>query len=222
LIAPSIVERLIIDLSDFTPPPERGQFRSRFAQQIGDRRIILFMSRIHPKKGLDVLIPAFANSGIGERHDAVLVIAGPDVDGYQAQVEAMARRHNVSDRVLFAGMLYGRDRAAALVDADLFVLPSYQENFGVVVIESLAVGTPVLISDQVNIHRHIAAAGVGDVIPTRVQDWSLRLELAMVDEQTRRQAASLASAFVRENYDRLALAQRWVEHYQRLLRLNHT
>ena len=217
LTAPAIVERLIIDLSDFDPPPPRGQFRAKFASQLGDgdRPILLFMSRIHPKKGLDLLIPAFAQ--LRATQDATLVIAGPDIDGYQAKVEAMVREHNVADRVLFAGMLYGRDRAAALVDADLFVLPSYQENFGVVVIESLAVGTPVIISDQVNIHRHIGAAGVGDVVAPRADELSLALELALGDHQLRHDAATRAPEFVRTNYDRTTIARRWVEHYQRLI-----
>src|SRR4030095_9725268 len=59
LAAPKIVERLIIDLSDFQPPLRRGQFRAKFAQQLGDRPFVLFMSRIHHKKGLDLLVPAF-------------------------------------------------------------------------------------------------------------------------------------------------------------------
>jgi glycosyltransferase involved in cell wall biosynthesis len=213
LKAPAIVERLIIELTDFTPPPPRGRFRSRFARQIGERPIVLFMSRIHPKKGLDLLIPAFSRLN----RDAALVIAGPDIGGYQAQVEAMARQHGLSDRVLFAGMLYGRERAEALVDADLFVLPSYQENFGVVVIEALAVGTPVILSDQVNIHRQVTAAQVGEVVPTQIDALAQAVIRWTGDADLRAGASARATTFVKESYDRIALARRWIEHYQRIV-----
>lgn len=121
---------------------------------------MLFLSRIHEKKGLDLLIPAFAAARTG---DAVLLLAGPDVGGYLATVEQMIRSAGIERRVIYANMLTGRTRLAALGGSDLFVLPSYQENFGIVVVEALAAGTPVLISDQVNIHRHISQVrGRGD------------------------------------------------------------
>jgi glycosyltransferase involved in cell wall biosynthesis len=214
--AQALVERLIIDLSDFQPPPPRGQFRAKFAQQLGDRPFVLFMSRIHHKKGLDVLVPAFAKSA--NAHNAMLVIAGPDIGGYQATVEQLARDAGISDRVLFAGMIYGKDRAAALVDAHLFALTSYQENFGVVVIESLAVGTPVIISDQVNIHRQITDSRVGEVLPTNVDLVADALTRWLNDRDGRHIASLRAKEFVAKNFDRLAQARRWIEHYSSFTR----
>ncbi len=214
LTAPTLVEPLIIDLSDFQPPTPLGQLRVRFQAQLCDRPFALFMSRIHHKKGLDLLIPAFARMSA---KDAMLVIAGPDVDGYRAAVEQMARESGIADRVLFPGMLYGRDRAAALVDAEVFVLPSYQENFGVVVIEALAAGTPVIISDQVNIQDTIAAAQVGEVVPTSVQPLSDALSRWLNDRSLRESASHRAIEFVAQTFDRHAQAQRWMEHYQRFI-----
>jgi glycosyltransferase involved in cell wall biosynthesis len=210
LTAPTVVQRLIVDLSDFQPPPPRGTFRSRFAAQLGDREIVLFMSRIHPKKGLDILVPAMAQV------NAMLVIAGPDVDGYRATVERTAREHGIADRLLFPGMLYGRDRAAALVDSSLFVLPSYQENFGIVVIEALAAGTPVVISDQVNIHRQISDARVGEVLPARVEPLAGALARWMGDAALRSAASERALRFIAQEYDRTRLAAQWTELYQRI------
>ncbi|MGH7176760.1 MAG: glycosyltransferase, partial [Tepidisphaeraceae bacterium] len=111
---------------------------------------------------------------------------------------------------------YGAERVAALVDADLFVLPSYQENFGMVVIESLAAGTPVIISDQVNIHDQISQAQVGEVIPTQVPPLADAISRWMGDAGLRAGASSRAPAFLSKNYDRRALAEQWVEHYARL------
>jgi glycosyltransferase involved in cell wall biosynthesis len=212
--APAIVERLIIDLSDFQPAPPRGQFRARFARQLGDRPFVLFMSRIHHKKGLDLLVPAFAKSA--DKHDAMLVIAGPNIEGYEAIVQQMARDAGIVDRVLFPGMIYGKERAAALVDAHLFALTSYQENFGVVVIESLAVGTPVIISDQVNIHRQITEARVGEVVPTDIDRIAQSLRHWLTDRDGRHIASLRAKEFVAKNFERIAQARRWIELYSSL------
>jgi glycosyltransferase involved in cell wall biosynthesis len=216
-----IVERLIIDLSDFQPPPPTGRFRALFANQLthaqGERPFVLFMSRIHHKKGLDLLVPAFAEA-IKRNNDprTMLVIAGPNIGGYQATVEELVKQHGLVERVILPGMLYGRDRAAAMVDARLFALPSYQENFGVVIIEALAAGTPVLISDQVAIHRHVTEAQVGEVVTTKVEPLTEALCRWISDDTVRDAAAGRAQPYVNAHYDRLAQARRWVEHYQRL------
>src|SRR4051812_45714417 len=97
---PSIVERLIVDLSDFASPPPRGEFREKFPQ-VGDRPIVLFLSRLHPKKGLDLLLPAFVRAKLS---DAVLVLAGPADDAYRAQLEAEAKSLDIASRVVFTGM----------------------------------------------------------------------------------------------------------------------
>jgi glycosyltransferase involved in cell wall biosynthesis len=147
----------------------------------------------------------------------VLVIAGPDEGGYRATVEALGRRHGLGDRIVFTGMLQGLDRIAALADADLFVLPSYQENFGNSVVEALAAGTPVLISDQVNIHGQITAAEVGGVVPAEAGPLARELARWLDDPELRSRAAARAPAFVRERYDWRSIAGRWVGHYRRLV-----
>lgn len=98
-------------------------------------------------------------------------------------------------------MLYGRGRITALVDADLFVLPSYHENFGIVVIESLAAGTPVVISDHIHTYRQIAAAAVGGVVPTEVSDLSKELSSWLNDVDKRQRASLKAKTFARQQFD---------------------
>jgi glycosyltransferase involved in cell wall biosynthesis len=210
LAAPVIVEKLIIDLSEFDSPPPRGSFRQKFSA-LRDKPMMLFLGRIHPKKGFDLLIPAL---GRMQPADAMLVIAGPDEDGYLAKVMEMVRGAGLAPRVIFTGMLYGVDRVAALCDADLFVLPSYQENFGIAVIESLAAGTPVVISDQVNIHRQIQERQIGGVVKTEVSALAGELTRWMTDAKLRRDASEQARKFVFEEYDRRKIAARWLEHYR--------
>jgi glycosyltransferase involved in cell wall biosynthesis len=125
-------------------------------------RFLLFLSRIHEKKGCDLLIDAF--SRIATSHpDIHLVVAGPDQVGLQPRLEAQARSLGIAHRVHWPGMLEGDAKFGAFRAAEAFVLPSHQENFGIAVAEALACGTPVLISDQINIWRDIAEDGVGFV-----------------------------------------------------------
>lgn len=136
--------------------------------QLDGRRFLLFLSRIHPKKGCDLLIDAFAELAATDP-TIDLVIAGPDqvglVKGFRAQAAALG----VGERVHFPGMLTGDVKFGAFRAADAFALTSHQENFGIVVAEALAVGTPVLISDKVNIWREVAADGAGLVAPDTVE-----------------------------------------------------
>ena len=212
LSTPAIVEKHIVDLSEFQSLPPAGQFRQRHPE-LGDRPMVLFLSRVHPKKGLDLLIPAFAKL---KSDNASLVLAGPAEEEYQSHLTELARQHGVLDRVLFTGMLYGPDRIAAMVDAAVFVLPSHQENFGIVVIESLAAGTPVVISDQVNIHRQITEAQVGQVVPVNVDAIAQAIDRYLLDDALRADTAQRARPFVWKTYDRAEIARHWCEHYERL------
>ena len=208
--APSIVEPNGIDLQEFGKLPDPGCFR-RQLKDIGDQQIILFLSRLHPKKGLELLIPAFRQTNL---QDTVLVIAGPaDSPAYLQKLQSLVEANGLDGRVEFVGMLHGKRRIEAMVDADLFVLPSYQENFGVAVVEALATGTAVLISDQVNICSQVSDAKVGVVVPVDTASLATALKLLMSDEQLRRNAESGARDFVFRAYDWQHIAKRWKQHY---------
>jgi glycosyltransferase involved in cell wall biosynthesis len=90
--------------------------------------------------------------------DARLVIAGPDDEGYGAQVRSDIEAHNLRPYVTFTGMLQGQEKLELLADADAWVLPSYTENFGLAVLEALCCGLPTVISDRINIHRELIQA----------------------------------------------------------------
>ncbi len=154
-----------LDLSEYANLPPPGEFRKQFPQICG-RRIVLFLSRLNFKKGLDLLIPAFARA-LAQHNDLHLVIAGPD-DGMLADTTRWVAEHHLEKRVTFTGMLTGRLKLAALSDAFMFVLPSYSENFGIAVVEAMACGLPVAITDKVNTWRDVEAAGAGLVGPTTV------------------------------------------------------
>ena len=124
----------------------REGFFARFPQ-LRDKRLLLFLGRLHEKKGCELLIEAFAEiqrAAPGELH---LVLAGPAAnEQYLQQLQELARR--ASGAITFTGMLTGESKWGAFSAADVFVLPSHQENFGIAVVEAMACGTPVLVSNK--------------------------------------------------------------------------
>lgn len=139
-------------------------------------RILLFLGRIHEKKGCDLLIQAFAQTASDPRMR--LVIAGPDETSQREGLAALCSNLGIADRVVWTGALSGDSKFGALHCAEAFVLPSHQENFGIAVVEAMACGVPVLISNKVNIWREISedhAGLVADDTPEGIrrllQDW---------------------------------------------------
>ena len=125
----------------------------RFPELAG-KRAFVFLSRIHEKKGCDLLIRAFAK--IASSDDSLrLVLAGPEQSGLGARLRALGEQLGIADRIVWTGMISGDLKWGMLQFAEAFVLPSHQENFGIAVAEALACGTPVLISNKVNIWREI-------------------------------------------------------------------
>jgi glycosyltransferase involved in cell wall biosynthesis len=124
------------------------------------KRFLLFLGRIHEKKGCDLLIRAFAEHA---RVDAELhlVMAGPDQTGWAATLKETVAQLGMSERVTWTGMARGELKWGAFQASEAFILPSHQENFGIAVVEALACGKPVLISDKVNIWREIEQDGAG-------------------------------------------------------------
>lgn len=195
--APGAVVPLGLEPADYGALPPPGRFRAAYPA-VGGRPIVMFLGRLHAKKGFDILMPAFARL-LRAGFDAQLVVAGPDY-GMRKRIEALARALSVADRVTFTGMLQGEAKLAALVDADLFVLPSYSENFGIAVIEALACGLPVLISDRVNIWREIVEDGSGRVAPCDVEAFGEALIDTMGDREALAAMAAAGPATVARRY----------------------
>jgi glycosyltransferase involved in cell wall biosynthesis len=168
------------------PEAMRAAFYEK-APEVRGKRFLLFLSRIHEKKGCDLLIAAFA--AIAERDPELhLVVAGPDQVGLQAKLEAQAQQLGIASRVHWPGMLGGPAKYGAFHAAEAFVLPSHQENFGIVVAEALAVGTPVLISNQINIYQDIIDDGVGLVDEDTLEGTTRLLERWLALPEAEREA----------------------------------
>lgn len=140
---------------------QREKFLARFPECC-DARLILFLSRIHAKKGCDLVLESFAAASARDR-SLRLVMAGPDSTGWQATLQERARVLGIEGRITWTGMLSGDLKWGAFHNAEAFILPSHQENFGIAVVEALACNVPVLITDRVNIWREIETDGAAIV-----------------------------------------------------------
>lgn len=147
------------------PPANEQQLTSTFFTQypqLQNKRIALYLSRIHPKKGCDLLIEAFAK--VARQDDTLhLMMVGPDDTGWGKKLQAQAKALGIAHRITWPGMLQGDMKWGAFYAAEVFCLPSHTENFGIVVAEALACGRPVLISDKVNISHEIEVDRAGFV-----------------------------------------------------------
>jgi len=143
-------------------PAQTDAFKAA-CPEVADRPYLLFLSRIHPKKGCDLMIEAFAKVA-PQAPDLQLVIAGPDQVGWVPKLKAQAEALGLSDRIHFPGSMFGDAKWGAIRGAEAFVLPSHQENFGIVVAEAMACAVPVLTTRKVNIWREVEASGGGVIV----------------------------------------------------------
>ncbi len=139
--------------------PERGKFRERNEVGEGDL-LVLFLGRLNEKKSPGLLLRAFSKvPSKMEARTVQLVFAGPDEQGMEVKLKEMAKALRIEDRVRFAGAVFGEEKWAAYQDADVFVLPSQNENFGNTAAEAAAAGTPVIVTENCGVAPLLAKAG---------------------------------------------------------------
>lgn len=196
--SPGVVVPLGLNPGDYAKLPPPDSFRNRYPECRG-KFLFLFLGRLDFKKGLDLLSRAFGEIA-HQRRDVHLVITGPDEAGCTKQMRMWLAEEGILDRVTFTGMLYGKDKLAAFNDADVFVLSSYTENFGVAIVEAMACGMPVVISDRVNIWREIADAEAGLVTKCNADDVYKGMSMLLKDRDLRVKLGRNARELVAERY----------------------
>jgi glycosyltransferase involved in cell wall biosynthesis len=179
--------------------------------ELARRPYALFLSRISWKKGLDRLIAAWR-----EVPGIELVIAGNDDEGYQPQLEALARSSGIADRVRFVGPVSDEHKWALYQRAALFILPSYSENFGNVVAEAMAMGCPVVVSKDVGIASLVRSSGAGIVPSCEPSELASEVRKLLADEEGRRAMGLRGRRAVEGTLSWDAVAARMEDVYWRL------
>lgn len=187
-----------IDLETYQNLPQKGRFKKKYS--IADNeKIILFLSRIHKRKGVDHLVEAFSKLK-PDLEGVKLVVAGPD-EGYLYKSKQIVNKLDIEEDVIFPGPLYEEKKIEAYVDADVFVLPSkdHYESFGNVVLEALACGTPVIVTNNCGVSEWINA-NVGYVIESDIEQLRAALINILSDDGLMRRMGEEGRRLVREEF----------------------
>ena len=194
---------------------DRQIFRQAFPALQG-KRLVLFLGRIHFKKGLDILVDAW--SQISAKYpDVMLVIAGPDFEGTRQTVESRIGELGLANRVLFTGMLTGDLKWSALASATCFVLPSYSEGLSVSTLEAMGVGVPVIVTEQCNLPE-VQNLGAGWQIPSKPAALTLAMQECLENPPAENsRIGAKGQALVRDRYSWTAVGAQMSDLYRWVL-----
>jgi glycosyltransferase involved in cell wall biosynthesis len=183
----------------------------------GGRRpvTVLFLSRLDPKKNVEGLLHAFAAMDC-QLNFSRLIIAGDGSPSYVAGLKSLAQTLGVSDRVEWTGRIDGADKASAFSTADIFVLPSFSENFGIAAVEALSVGLPCVLGQGVAISGDAEGAGAALVVDPEPKSIAKSLALLIGDSELRCRMGTRARDFARSEYSMDAMAEGLIALYSEI------
>ncbi|MBW4613778.1 MAG: hormogonium polysaccharide biosynthesis glycosyltransferase HpsP [Desmonostoc vinosum HA7617-LM4] len=220
-----ISERFGVATLDLVIPvgvsPIKEHSGSSFYKQLGipnDLPLILFMSRIDPKKGLNLLIPALEKL-LTNGYNFHFVLAGtnPQDPDYEQKIKSQIQNSPLRSHTTITGFVTGELKVSLLQAADLFVLPSYYENFGIAVAEAMVAGTPVVISDQVHIYQQVQDSESGWVGTTDVQALFELLQTALQNPQERQRRGLNAQKYALQHFSWDAIARQTIQAYNQII-----
>ena len=204
-----------INLEEYENLPDYGRFRSKFNIS-DDDKLILFVGRIHEIKGLDLLIDSFNDLiGLNENKDIKLAIVGPD-DGYLTELEDKIRMYSLEDNVIVTGPLYKEEKQEALVDCDLFVMPSKYESFTTSGLEAMACSKPLVLTKNNHIHDWVDG-NVGLACEDNKDSLRESIEKILFDEELSLIFARNGQKLIKEKYNWDIINNQILEIYNRYL-----
>ena len=220
-----ISERFGLDCTGKMPVPQDlviplGVTAGFFPQRLRKSQvpIILFMSRIEPKKGLDLLVPALESIlEAGIEFQFILAGSNPQDADYETQIKVQIHNSILAKYTTITGFVSGDFKNELLTNADLFVLPSYYENFGIAVAEAMAAGVPVAISDRIHIAEDIQQAEAGWVGPLEVDAIASLIKSALLNPEERQRRGLNGKEYAKKHYNWDAIAQQTIDAYQEIL-----
>lgn len=203
-----------INPEDFINLPSRKELERLYPKLIG-KKVLFFLGRIHPIKGLDLLVKVFGIIA-RERDDVRLLIAGPDSDGYEAKVKQILEKERALDKVIFTGMLEGRNKLAALGGADIFILPSYSEGFSMAILEAMICKLPVIITHQCNFSE-VAEVEAGIVIESDTKSLAQALSRLLNAPHLCKEMGENGRKLVLKNFTWDKIADKMIKVYEEIL-----
>ncbi|MFC1961621.1 glycosyltransferase [Chloroflexota bacterium] len=202
-----------VDTEEFASLPPKGTFKHKYGIA-ADQKIVLYLGRLHKIKGLDLLVKAFAELR-KTLPNVILVIAGPD-DGYFKELNNLVATLKLGDKVIFAEALYEQDKLSAYVDADIYVLPSTYEIFGITVLEALACGTPVIVTDRCGLADTIKDRA-GLVVGYDQKQLGDALQRLLADDKLRSELGEKGKTLARDEFNWENIAAEVEKLYQEIL-----
>lgn len=180
------------------------------------RQIVLFLSRLDPKKNVENLLKAFA-AVAAQRNDLALVIAGNGLPDYVRSLKTLARELGIEPHMVWLGHVEGAQKDAAFAAADLFVLPSLSENFGIAAVEAMQHGLPCVLGQGVSIAMQVQDVGAGIAVSPDPEAISRALQELLSDGGRRKEMGEKARTFALQEYSTKAMTDRLIELYERIV-----
>lgn len=203
-----------VDPKEFKDLPPREEIERFYPELIG-KRVLLFLGRIHPIKGLDILIKAFGQIAKIEKNLHLLIV-GPDEEGYRSQIERFLETEGIIDRVTFTGMLIRRKKLAVLSRADIFILSSYSEGFSMAILEAMVCKLPVVITRQCHFSE-VAEVGAGIVIEPDAKQLADALTTLIDNPMLCKKMGENGHKFITEKFTWDKIANQMIELYHSVL-----
>lgn len=198
----------LLDLSAYADLPGPELAREAFAQLSGGRPVALFLSRLHYKKGIPLLIEAMEQLR-GRGVDATLLLAGSGAAGYEDELRRLIAAKGLGDRVHLIGFVSGPLKLSLYQAADLFVLPTSQENFGFVLFESLACGTPLVTTKGVDTWPELESSGGAVIVDAEAGQLAAAMGELLGDRARLARMGGAGRAWVRDFLDPETIAARF-------------
>lgn len=181
-----------------------------------EKKIILSLGRLNWKKGFDTLIPAFKK--VYEKFpSALLIIAGED-DGYKSEIERFIAKEKIEHAVIFVGSLYGEEKEAMYRESDVFVLPSYSENFGMAVAEAMRAGIPVVITPEVAIAEDVRKSNAGKIVAKKAEFFAEAISDILNNSEEARKMGENGQRMIKEHYNPGVIAEKMHLAYNEIMK----
>jgi len=205
-----------ITMEDYCSKPDEA-ILNQYYPQLKEKNVLLFLGRLHPKKGLDLLAGAMERI-IKERQHVYLVIAGSGEKSYEERIKKLFMKKGLADYVLFTRMVLGKERLSAFYKSRIFVLPSYGENFGMAAVEAMACGLPVIITNKVGLYTDVEEYKAGIIAHCDAKEIAEAIMRLLDREDLAKSMGENARRLVEDRFTSEKVAQRMISAYKEVIK----